>query len=403
MFELRTARLLLRDLSDRDGATIYEMGPDAKRDSIVSKKPASKPGRTFLWGHATKRYSTSKLTAEETMTDIPRPEYPRPNLRRPLWLNLNGEWRFAFDPGLIGEQSDWYRPSHSAEGQPVPAAKQRGKAKNLRITVPFPWESKLSGVERPDYKGAAWYEREFTAPTDWTGMTPFLNFGAIDWHARVWINGRFAAENDNGYLPFSIDLRPFVQPGETATVTVRAYDIADATTLVGKQVPRWYTCSSGIWQTVWLEGRAATHIVNVRVEPRVAEGQAAMRFILHVDAPGDYQLRVAALENGFEPVERELALAPGKTSVDLIVAIPEPQLWSPETPYLYEFTAELTPVSGGVPIGSRAILACARSVGQLGMASPTSTSCSTTSRSICAVRWTRPFIQTRCTPIHPTR
>ena len=136
---------------------------------------------------------------------------------------------------------------------------------HLRSTCPSPGRVPLSGVCRPDYKGAGWYEREFTVPAEWAGLTPFLNFGAIDWHARVWINGRFVAEHDNGYLPFSVDLSKHVQPGESAVVTVRAYDIAEATTLVGKQVPWWYTHSSGIWQTVWLEGRAPSHITAIRL------------------------------------------------------------------------------------------------------------------------------------------
>ena len=176
------------------------------------------------------------------MTDIPRPEHPRPDLQRDAWHNLNGAWRFAFDPHAIGEQMRWYTP---------------GSPKELTIHTPFPWESRLSGVVAPDYKGAAWYEREVTVPAAWQGLTPILHFGAVDSLARVWVDGKLAAESENGYLPITVNLADYAAPGDTVTVTVRAYDIAEAATWVGKQVPRWYTYSSGIWQTVWLEGRAA--------------------------------------------------------------------------------------------------------------------------------------------------
>jgi hypothetical protein len=221
-------------------------------------------------------------------------------------------------------------------------------SKNLTITVPFPWESPLSGVERPDYKGAAWYEREFIVPADWQGLTPYLNFGAVDWHARVWINGQFAAEHENGYLPFSVDLSPFVKPGERATVTVRAYDIADATTLVGKQVPRWYTHSSGIWQTVWLEGRAPSHVTTLRAEPDLARAQATLKVGLAIAQAGVYTVHVRSLDNTFAAVAAQHELAAGHQQITLTVAIPAPQLWTPETPHLYEFAVELEPAANGV-------------------------------------------------------
>src|SRR5690554_3488717 len=153
------------------------------------------------------------------MDAVPRPEHPRPYFERDPWLNLNGPWDFAFDPKAEGIQQRWYLPHHR---------------KDLQITVPYPWESRLSGVAAPEYRGAAWYAREVTIPADWQGLVPYLNFGAVDWHAMVWVNGRLLAEHDNGYLPFAVNLGAVAQPGDTVTVTVRAYDIADANTLVGK-------------------------------------------------------------------------------------------------------------------------------------------------------------------------
>ncbi len=281
------------------------------------------------------------------MTKIPRPEHPRPYFQRTEWQSLNGPWRFAFDPDLIGEQMRWYLPD-SGQIANLYGPPRSGGGKNLEITVPFPWESKLSGVERTDYKGAAWYEREVDVPSEWAGKRVYLNFEAVDWQARVWVNGIFAGENDNGYLPFSIDLSRFVEPGKTALVVVRAYDVADASTMVGKQVPRWYTYSSGIWGSVWLEARAANHIDKVRVTPDVAGAQAKMKLDLNVAQAGAFTLSLAAKDDAFPAVSLTLTLEAGEQQVDVIVPVPAPQLWSPETPFLYDFVAELKTENGDV-------------------------------------------------------
>ena len=284
------------------------------------------------------------------MTTIPHPEHPRPNLQRRAWTTLNGPWRFAFDPDAIGEQMRWFA------GQP----------KDLTITVPFPWESRLSGIAAPDYKGAAWYEREFTVPAEWEGLAPILHFGAVDWHARVWINGRLAAEHDNGYLPFAIDLRPYVQPGETATVTVRAYDIADATTLVGKQVPRWYTYSSGIWQTVWLEGRPPSHIAAVRVEPDVDRGAGdSALYPRRGRTAGSYTLRLRSTERIAFPSVEEQRRSGRRHATDEPGHVPSPTHSSgrPNHPPSTTSWPNWFPPAADRPTRCRATLACA-SVGR---------------------------------------
>jgi len=275
-----------------------------------------------------------------------RPEHPDPRLQRAAWQSLNGPWRFTFDPGLVGEQERWYQGA--ARGtRASDSGRDQAEAGRLTINVPFPWESPLSGVARPDYKGAGWYERDFTVPADWQGLSPFLNFGAVDWLARVWINGRLVAENENGYLPFSIDLTPHVRPGETATVTVRAFDIAEASTLVGKQVPRWYTYTSGIWQSVWLEGRAPTHVAAMRIEPQVEHQRAVVRLKLHADRDGPCVVRVHSHDGMFATLEASYELRAGEQQLDFVLPVPGPRLWSPETPYLYEIDVELVPAAGG--------------------------------------------------------
>ncbi|MBX3052660.1 MAG: hypothetical protein KF753_14350 [Caldilineaceae bacterium] len=271
------------------------------------------------------------------MTDTPQKNYPRPYLRRAEWRSLNGPWRFAFDPHVHGEQMGWHRSTPEKYG-----FHRAGNGKDLTINVPFPWESPLSGVAAPEYRGAGWYEREVTIPAEWEGQRAFLNFNAVDWSARVWVNGQIAAEHDNGYLPFSIDLSEYAQAGETVTVTLRAWDIAEATTLVGKQVPHWYTYSSGIWQSVWLEPRPASHITGVRISPDVANEQAAAQVDVNVAAAGSYRLRLSSPDNSFPAVESSHSLQPGSQTVGVTFAVPEPKLWSPETPHLYDVQAELT-------------------------------------------------------------
>jgi hypothetical protein len=278
------------------------------------------------------------------MSFIPRPEHPQPNFRRDAWLNLNGQWRFAFDPHNVGEPERWYMAQPARSGRLLPGTQPKDKP--MTITVPYPWESRLSGVAATEYKGAAWYEREFTVPAEWAGQRPYLHFGAVDWLARVWVNGRLVAEHENGYLPFSVDLSPYVAPGERATVIVRAYDIADAATLLGKQVPRWYTYSSGIWQTVWLEARPASHIEALRVEPQVANQQAIVHLTLSIAVAGEYRLRLRSTRDAFAPVEEQRQLGAGSQQLALSISIPDPQLWSPESPYLYDFVAELEAAAG---------------------------------------------------------
>lgn len=276
----------------------------------------------------------------------PRPEHPRPQLERDAWLNLNGTWNFAFDPRTIGEQERWYIPDPARSNKML--AGNRPQQKNLTINVPFPWESTLSGLARTDYKGAGWYEREITIPEDWDNLAPYLNFEAVDWQARIWINGRFAIENENGYLPFSVDLRPYLRLGESTTITVRAYDVADSATLVGKQVSRWYTHSSGIWQTVWLEGRAPSHVRNIRVEPDIINERATVQLTMLIAAAGTYIVRLQSPDDAFPTVEQEHQFDVDVQELTLTFAVPSPELWSPDNPYLYDLVVELVPGDGGI-------------------------------------------------------
>ena len=267
--------------------------------------------------------------------EIPRPEHPRPDRVREPWQSLNGRWRFAFDGQLRGEHERWYRPEIDHPfGQ--------------RIAVPFPWESQLSGLARKDYLGAGWYRREITLPIAWKGKRVWLNFGAIDWHARVWIDGRPVGEHVGGYTPFAFDVTPYLKPEVPAQLVVRAYDVCDATTLLGKQVPRWYNHSSGIWQTVWLEATGPARVARAHVIPDVAGGRARVRLAIQVPSAARYRVQLTAPNDDFAMVGITADLPSGTSELSVDVPIAGPNLWSPESPYLYDLTIELQDSSGAV-------------------------------------------------------
>ncbi len=259
---------------------------------------------------------------------IPRPEHPRPDFRREPWINLNGAWHFKFDENLVGEGLRWYQTGTVGRS-------------GSTIVVPFPWESRLSGQGRTDFKGAGWYERDVTIPAAWAGLDPILHFGAVDWEARVWVDGQLVAEHANGYLPFSCNLRDVAAAGATVRLTVRAFDIADAATLVGKQVPRWYTHSSGIWQTVWLEGRRSSHIQEIPIVPDLEQMQARVSAVVEVPVGSRARFELSSPQDLFETVGWEQVVEDGHARPEVEISIPEARLWTPDDPFLYEVVGAL--------------------------------------------------------------
>jgi hypothetical protein len=285
---------------------------------------------------------------------IPRPEHPRPEFLREPWVCLNGPWEFQFDPKNVGERRRWHRPTSIDD--PF----------TLTINVPFPWESRLSGVCEPDYRGAGWYRREIAVPEEWgdQGLHPVLHFGAVDWNSKVWVNGRFVGEHDGGYSPFACDLSRHAQAGtgpgagsRAYTVTLRAFDICAADTPLGKQTDNWYTPSSGIWQPVWLEGRGPTYLAQVHLSPdvRAGEAHAAVEIVAGAEAepiggrsaasrplgPLPVTLLLRSPEGAFPTVRQTVLLQPGRNAVSLSFPVPHALLWSPESPHLYDVIAEL--------------------------------------------------------------
>ncbi|MER7173225.1 PA14 domain-containing protein [Streptomyces mesophilus] len=243
-------------------------------------------------------------------------EYPRPQLKRPNWQNLNGTWEFA--GASAGEQPPF------------------GKRLAERILVPYPVESQLSGIER--HEDRMWYRRTFTVPKNWSdkGQRIKLNFDAVDWQSVVYVNGRKVTEHKGGYDRFGADITDALKPGSTQELIVGVYDPTDADGAenppLGKQrldpSGIWYTSSSGIWQTVWLEPVAADHAQGLELIPDVA----GERLAVDIQGVRDGVPVTAVAYDG----KREVGRASGKSGGTVHVPVPDPHLWSSEDPHLYD-------------------------------------------------------------------
>ncbi|HLS61896.1 MAG TPA: beta-galactosidase, partial [Ruania sp.] len=171
----------------------------------------------------------------------PRPEYPRPQMVRSEWLNLNGRWQFEIDQGDSGLERGLLERELTGE-----------------ILVPFAPESQASGVENTDFLQAVWYRREVEIPAAWAGQRVLVHFGAVDHDATVWVNGIEVARHRGGFSPFSADITDALDGGR-GTLVVRARDLREELQARGKQATWYanthcnYTRTTGIWQTVWLE------------------------------------------------------------------------------------------------------------------------------------------------------
>jgi hypothetical protein len=150
--------------------------------------------------------------------DIPRPEHPRPDFYRPDWLNLNGSWQFEFD-GVYPLHGDQEALTHTPSKE---------------IIVPFPYQSPLSGIGTTGIFPCVWYRKSFETPKSWTSKKVLLHFGAVDYHARVWLNGVLLGEHRGGHVPFSFDITPYLKEQENE-VTVRVFDGLDIDQPRGKQ------------------------------------------------------------------------------------------------------------------------------------------------------------------------
>ena len=238
----------------------------------------------------------------------PLPEYPRPQLKRESYLNLNGIWDCAFTSSSTSPEEF-----------------------DMEIVVPFPPESELSGVGRTLQPGEyLWYRRSFALPEGFNAGRVLLHFGAVDQCARVWLNGEDVCVHTGGYLPFSADITELLTPGENVLL-VRVTDETDRGYHThGKQKLKpsgiWYSPVSGIWQTVWCESVPENYISSLFITPHLDEGSVELL------AGGEGTVR--AVVDGGEVFE----FAAGESAV---IKLADVKPWTPEEPYLYKLELAL--------------------------------------------------------------
>lgn len=258
--------------------------------------------------------------AEKVNPKAPLPDYPRPQLvRSQNWKNLNGLWSYAITPK---DQKD-----------PV---NYQGS-----ILVPFAVESALSGVAKTVGKDSVlWYKNTITIPAAMKGQEVLLHFGAVDWQAEIFVNGKSAGQHQGGFDPFTFNITSLLKKGGTQEIKVRVWDPTDEGPQPrGKQVRKpesiWYTPVTGIWQTVWLEGVPKTHIIATKQTPDIDAKTLTVSVNVESAQPGD-QVRITAFEGKHQISQKEAAL-----TEQLSLTIENPKIWSTKTPFLYDLKIEL--------------------------------------------------------------
>jgi glycosyl hydrolase family 2 len=266
-----------------------------------------------------------RLDADPPAEVIPLPEHPRPDFERAEWLNLNGTWSFRFDKDDAGLKEKWF------EGAPA--------AFPEKITVPFSWGSKLSGL--PNGADIGWYARTVRAPEKWNGKRVFLVIGAADWRTRAWLDGQPIGEFQGGYTPFEFELTPKLVAGKDHTLVLRIDDTPHPFKLEGKQ---GYGPARGIWQTAYLEARPTDYLWYIHFTPDVDAGKVKIHAALPDDSPGGVEMSVEFKTGGVSPIKMTFPRGIGHAEVS--VEIPKARLWSPEDPFLYEVEAVLSAGEG---------------------------------------------------------
>jgi hypothetical protein len=257
--------------------------------------------------------------AEQVNPTNALPEYPRPQMVRPRWMNLNSLWSYAITSNTISHPDNY----------------------DGTILVPYPVESALSGVKRSlSRQSTLWYQRTFMIPADWKGARILLHFGAVDWAARVFVDDRTAGFHTGGYDPFTFDITSLLTTNSEHLLVVQVTDPTEGDQPRGKQSLKpeniFYTSTSGIWQTVWLEPVPETAVEELKLTPDF--DARILRLRIRLNQPKSNTVVIAkAFADG-----REVASTNGPANSEFLLPLPDLRPWSPADPFLYDLQVVLT-------------------------------------------------------------
>lgn len=257
--------------------------------------------------------------ADQVNPDHPLPEYPRPQMERSAWANLNGLWNYSITPADAKDAGNY-----------------AGK-----ILVPFAVESSLSGVGKTVGKDRLlWYNRKFSLSKGMERKKILLHFGAVDWRTEVFVNGKPAGDHEGGYDPFYFDITPLLNKSGSQNLTVRVWDPTDEGPQPrGKQVVKpegiWYTPVTGIWQTVWLEAVPETYITVIKPTADIDNKLLSVSVSVTNAKAGD-KINISAWDGSSKVSDVESDAGP---AVKLMIS--DPKLWSPDSPFLYDMQVSL--------------------------------------------------------------
>lgn len=259
---------------------------------------------------------------------IPRNEYPRPQMVRDKWMNLNGKWDFEIDHGNSGEDKNFIVKKFSK-----------------KIIVPFCPESSLSGINEKDFMNCVWYKKQFSLPSNWKDSRIILHFGAVDYETTVWINGIKVGKHIGGYSSFSFEITKYIKPSNN-TIVVRAFDdLRTGLQPSGKQSPKYhsfacfYTRTTGIWQTVWLEAVPENFIKSFKFYPNINSKKLTIQFSLEGDV-SNLTLKTI-LKHNSKPIATDISIASNNMFVSIDIKDEDFELWELDNPFLYDLEFEL--------------------------------------------------------------
>jgi len=276
-----------------------------------------KANKDFTWEPVKGQIMTR--WAKDVNPNNPLPEYPRPQLKRKEWKNLNGLWNYAI----------------------LPKENQKLNSFDGTILVPFPVESALSGVKKKlKSNQMLWYQRHFSIPESWRIKKILLHFGAVDWETTVWINNKELGTHRGGYTPFYFDITAFIQYDISNEIIVSVWDPTDKGTQErGKQLstPRgiYYTAVSGIWQTVWLEPVPHTFIKNIQMISDIDAGTLNLRI------EGENIRTEDMINIEVKDMNKSIVSLHKKFKDNIMLEISSPKLWSPTSPFLYDLILKI--------------------------------------------------------------